>query len=106
MGISQRVNYGRLYGEIRMKWNCKHCNEEKNFQPHLAKKRTYCSSKCHGHAETQFLKVTGIKKVKEDSKVYNLSVDDDETYVAEDLIVHNCRSRLRYVVKNEEETKI
>lgn len=53
--------------------------------------------KCHANSEPQFLRVKSITKVDKKETVYNISVKDDETYVAEDLIVHNCRSRVIYV---------
>jgi hypothetical protein len=35
-----------------------------------------------------------------DGFVYNLAVDDDESYVAEGIIVHNCRSSMLLVTMN------
>jgi len=53
--------------------------------------------KCHANSETQFLKVNSINKIIKTEKVYNFSVENDETYIAEDLIVHNCRSALQFI---------
>jgi hypothetical protein len=38
--------------------------------------------------------VSGIRIVDYNEDVYNLSVEDDETYLINDIIVHNCRSVL------------
>jgi len=38
-----------------------------------------------------------ISNVALDQPVFNLAVEDDETYVAEGVVVHNCRSMLVYV---------
>ena len=42
-----------------------------------------------------FVKVKEInkKKSKRNIKTYNLSVEDDESYCAKNIIVHNCRCR-------------
>ncbi len=38
------------------------------------------------------VKVKKITKIEKPAIVYNLSVDEDESYIAEGIIVHNCRS--------------
>ena len=47
--------------------------------------------KCHANSEPQFLRVTSIKKISKPEVVYNFEVEDDNTYLAEGIIVHNCR---------------
>jgi intein/homing endonuclease len=59
--------------------------------------------KCHAKREPKYLKINKITKVKDSVKVYNFSVDKDESYLANDLIVHNCRSVLNYSVVGDEE---
>lgn len=36
------------------------------------------------------MKIKSIKKIPYTGKVYNLSVEEDESYVANNIIVHNC----------------
>lgn len=43
-----------------------------------------------------------IKKKISNEKLYNLAVKDDESYVANDIVVHNCRSLLIPITKYEE----
>ena len=43
-----------------------------------------------------------IKKTIKDEKLYNLAVEIDESYVANDIVVHNCRSTLIPITKYEE----
>ena len=40
----------------------------------------------------QRIKIKSIKKKDYDGKVYNLAVEKDETYLVNDIAVHNCRS--------------
>lgn len=40
------------------------------------------------------VKITKIERRPCTSPVYNLAVDEDESYVAEGVVVHNCRSVL------------
>lgn len=35
-----------------------------------------------------------VKKRIENQRLYNLAVQDDESYVANGIVVHNCKSRL------------
>ena len=57
--------------------------------------------KCHSKQEYTFVKVKGLKLIPQKEIVYNLSVDEDESYIAEDIIVHNCRSTLVFISKKE-----
>lgn len=41
------------------------------------------------------IKILSITKKKYIGKMYNLAVEKDETYIADGIIVHNCRSRVR-----------
>lgn len=54
---------------------------------------TLCS-KCHAKEEFKFYKIKKITKKQFKGKVYNMSVKDDETYTANKMIVHNCRTTL------------
>lgn len=51
------------------------------------------------------VKLHAIKKIKKNSKcdyLYNLSVEEDESYVADGIIVHNCRCMINYKDPNTE----
>jgi endogenous inhibitor of DNA gyrase (YacG/DUF329 family) len=87
---------------------CRHCGCNENLQiHHIVPYKctqdndednliTLCS-KCHGKCENKFHKIKSIKKEYYKGNVYNFSVKDDETYVAENMFVHNCRSRIIYI---------
>jgi len=60
---------------------------------------TLCA-KCHASHEYKFFKVKKITQVPKKVQVYNLSVDEDESYVANDVIVHNCRSVVFFEVED------
>lgn len=52
--------------------------------------KKYCLNKCE---------VINIQRVRKNSKcdyLYNLSVEEDESYIADGLIVHNCRCTINY----------
>ena len=42
------------------------------------------------------------KKQITNEKLWNLAVENDESYIANDIIVHNCRSTLIPITKYEE----
>jgi hypothetical protein len=44
------------------------------------------------------LYITSIKRKSEQKKVYNFSVEEDESYVLNGIVSHNCRCRLVPVV--------
>jgi len=75
-------------------YKCTQDNSENNLI-------TLCS-KCHALKEPKFYKIKSIKKKPFDGTVYNFSVKDDESYVANKMVVHNCRSTLGYVKVDEE----
>lgn len=56
-----------------------------------------------GRVFSQFFYSTIIKTVEVEysDSVYNLSISDDETYLANEMIVHNCRSLRVMLVKDE-----
>jgi hypothetical protein len=47
------------------------------------------------------MRVTKIERVPFDGEVFNLTVLDDESYVAEGLIVHNCRCTVQTLSGSE-----
>ena len=47
------------------------------------------------------LKIKSIKTKKHFGFVYNLAVKDDETYIANGLVVHNCRGRTMQLTRDE-----
>ena len=52
--------------------------------------KKYCLNKCE---------VIDVQKVNKNVKcnyLYNLSVEDDESYIADGIIVHNCRCTINY----------
>jgi intein/homing endonuclease len=61
---------------------------------------TLCS-KCHTKQEPNFLKVKYIKKKKHKGNVYNFSVEEDESYIANNIVVHNCRTSLITRIKDD-----
>jgi len=87
---------------------CRHCGTEEYLQVHHIvpfkctqdnsedNLITLCS-KCHAHAENNFCRVQSIEEVDYTGNVHNFSVEQDETYVANNMIVHNCRTRSVYI---------
>ncbi len=47
------------------------------------------------------LGIKRIRRVKHVGKVYNLAIHEDSSYVAEGVVVHNCRCRVRAVSEEE-----
>ena len=47
--------------------------------------------------------INSIVEYHRDDMVFNISVEDDETYVADGTLVHNCRSTHRYILAPEYE---
>jgi len=121
LGIDKRNKYGNVdrgfdWKRIKRKvkerdnYTCQHCGETEEdtkqylqvhhitkysiFQDNSMNNLITLCPKCHAHAESQFLKIRSIKKINVGVLVFNLSVDEDESYVAENLIVHNCRSTI------------
>lgn len=45
------------------------------------------------------MKIKAIKKVPFEGTVYNLGVEDDESYIANGIVVHNCRCLFSVVTK-------
>lgn len=45
--------------------------------------------------------ITSIKKEKYIGKVYNIEVEEDNSYVCEDFIVHNCEEPVNQLSKFE-----
>jgi 5-methylcytosine-specific restriction endonuclease McrA len=88
-GISEQDTVQYLQVHHKVKYSIFKDNSPENLI-------TLCP-KCHVKKEHQFVKVSGIRRVKENVKTYNLSVEDDETYIANNFIVHNCRSVLQYI---------
>lgn len=51
----------------------------------MSKLRTFISG------NYMMVPIAGVKKIKKSSRVYNFSVEGDESYTAQGLAVHNCR---------------
>ncbi|AUR99386.1 hedgehog/hint domain protein [Vibrio phage 1.265.O._10N.286.52.F6] len=47
--------------------------------------------------------ISSIVEYNINDAVFNISVEDDETYVADGILVHNCRSTMRYILAPEYE---
>lgn len=44
------------------------------------------------------VRIKSIKRKRiNDERLYNLAVEDDESYIANGIVVHNCRSRILFV---------
>ena len=124
-GISKRDKYGnadrgfnwktiRKAIKIRDNYTCQECGiteaDTKQYLQvhHLVKYSIFKENsadnlitlcpKCHARYESQFIKVSGIRKIQKETDVYNLSVEDDESYVANSFAVHNCRSTVAFKV--------
>ena len=52
------------------------------------------------------MKIKSIRKVPYSGIVYNLGVDEDESYVANGIVVHNCRCRVIAITAPEVEREI
>lgn len=48
-------------------------------------------ARCHMKHEPNQLTIKSIKRIDKKATTYNFSVEEDESYTAEDVIVHNCR---------------
>ena len=46
---------------------------------------------------SRLLKIS--RKITGSNKLYNLAVDEDESYICNDIVVHNCRSILVPITK-------
>lgn len=90
-GISELETKQNLQVHHKIPYKCTKNNSEDNLI-------TLCS-KCHAKQELHFYKVQKVEKKKFKGKVYNFSVDKDEMYFANNILVHNCRTRL--VVKTK-----
>lgn len=45
-------------------------------------------------------KIKSIKRIKRDTEQFlNIAVENDESYIANGIVVHNCRSILRYITQ-------
>jgi hypothetical protein len=62
----------------------------------ITKKDWIMYIRCHPKEEFKFFKVKNVSKKECNENVYNFSVKDDETYVANKAIVHNCRTVIRF----------
>jgi 5-methylcytosine-specific restriction endonuclease McrA len=88
-GIKEQDYYQNLQVHHKIPYKCTQDNSEDNLI-------TLCS-KCHAKLEPKFYKVNKIEHINKPKTVYNLSVKDDETYIANDLVAHNCRSEAIYI---------
>lgn len=72
------------------------CTQDNSFDNLI----TLCS-KCHANTEWVFLKIKDIKIEPFQGIVYNFAVEEHESYIADDLVVHNCACRVLYVQKKK-----
>ena len=49
------------------------------------------------HRSLRPIKIQKIERRPCNRPVYNIAVDQDESYIADDVVVHNCRSLLVYI---------
>ena len=49
---------------------------------------------------TEILKILLKRKIEKPTTLYNLSVEDDESYIANGIVVHNCRCTLVPIIKD------
>jgi len=94
-GINEEELIQNLQVHHIVPYKCTQDNSDENLI-------TLCS-KCHASEEPKFYKIKSIKKKKYSGNVYNFSVLDDESYVANKMVVHNCRSTLAYVQVDDDE---
>ena len=102
--IKERDNYtcqecGEIEGEQYLQVH--HIIPYRIFEDNSEENLITLCSKCHAKQEYSFLKVKGLRLIPKKEVVYNFSVDEDESYVAEDVIVHNCRSTMIFIDKEE-----
>ena len=50
-------------------------------------------------------KIKNIKRKKVNFSLHNLAVENDESYIANDIVVHNCRSLLIAILNDDIENK-
>ena len=48
------------------------------------------------------MKIKSISKIPHVGKVYNLAVEQDESYIVNKIVVHNCRSLLVPILSDEQ----
>ena len=46
--------------------------------------------------KAKIVSIEKVEKNKRSNKLYNISVDEDESYIADGIIVHNCRCSVNY----------
>ena len=54
-----------------------------------------------GKTHFRLVPIQKIKRRPCNKSVYNLAVEEDESYVANDIVVHNCRSTLIYLTVDD-----
>ena len=55
----------------------------------------------HNNNSFKYVTCTGIAEVKYTGYVYNLSIEEDETYIVNGIVTHNCRSTITPVFNDE-----
>ena len=53
------------------------------------------------HRGLRPVKIQKIERRPCNRPVYNIAVEQDESYIADDVVVHNCRSLLVYVTQDD-----
>jgi len=96
--IKERDNFkcsicGIPEGECKQKLQVHHILPYKCTKDNSPENLITVCSKCHAKVEPKFVKVKKVQKSHYSGKVYNFGVENDETYVANGFLVHNCRTR-------------
>ena len=82
-GIQYQVNIGTFYNDVLRKVSSKIKVPEKTTNNFTKRRFIY--------ENYLIARITGIQKERIKELVYNFEVEDDNSYVANDIAVHNCR---------------
>jgi len=84
--ILQRCNYS--YGIQKVQRNSGFENSQRGWSIEFQKIKKH--SKTHYLGNNEIKKIENVKKVFYEGEVWNLEVNDDNSYIAEGIAVHNC----------------